>query len=252
METVGAIIQARMTSTRLPGKVLLPVCGKPLLFYLVDRLQWSSEISQIIVATSSNATDDPVERFCEEEGVACFRGSENDVLRRVLEAAEKFQLQNVMRLTADCPLIDPEVLDAQVRFFYFHRVDYCYLGLSYPEGICADLMTFSALAQANKNAIEAHEREHVTPYLHSRRGVFKISGLENESDDSKYRFVVDESSDFAVVSQILEALFKPDAKPFTMEDIKNFLDSRPEIARLNENLVRNEKYDVFAANPSSS
>jgi len=234
-----------MASSRLPGKVLKPASGRPLLYYMVERLKWIPEISQIVIATSTNPQDHPIEDFCRLEEVNCYRGSEDDVLQRIAGAANQFYANPIMRLTADCPLLDIDTLSYQAKFFEKCDLDYCYLGLSFPEGLCADIFTLEALNLANRNAIAQSEREHVTPYFHNNKGQFRLRGLENTTDDSKYRFVVDQPEDFSVVSQIIERLYQPKTKPFGVEEIKNFLDTHPEIFKLNCDVIRNESYDVF-------
>jgi len=242
---LSAIIQARMTSSRLPGKIMKSVLGNPLLHYLVERLFHVPEIGQIIIATTKNHADDLVEDFCKTQGVLCHRGSEEDVLGRIFEAASRFGADPVMRLTADCPLLDTEVLSRQAKYFQEYRPDYCYLGLTFAEGICSDLFTIASLKYAHEHAIEQAEREHVTPYLHKNNHRFKIAGLENDTDDSRYRFVVDNPEDLDVVSAIIENLYEPGREPFDMHAVKDYLDQNPEIFRVNANVIRNESYDSF-------
>jgi len=187
--SVSAIIQARMTSSRLPGKILLEVDGRPLLDYLIERLKNTKGVSQIIVATTSNQEDDPVENYCITNEIKFYRGDEQDVLGRIYEASISYHADPIMRITADCPLIDPYILDSQIKFFSENLIDYCYLGLTYPEGVCSDLFHFNALEKAYQNSVSTEDREHVTPYFHKNKNDFRIKSLENKEDLSRHRFV---------------------------------------------------------------
>lgn len=242
---LSAIIQARMNSSRLPGKIMKLINGKPLLYYLVDRLRYVIGIEQIIVATTVGPADNSVEDFCRNQGVHCHRGSEKDVLGRIYEASSCFMADPIMRLTADCPLIDTDALSYQIRFFREHQPDYCYLGLTFAEGICSDLFTFTSLEYAHRFATEKADREHVTPYLHRNDNQFQVIGLDNDTDDSKYRLVVDRPEDFEVVSEIIKKLYRGEGEPFNINKIKEFLDRHPEILSKNSSVRRNESYDVF-------
>ncbi len=234
-----------MASSRLPGKIMQSINGKPLLYYLLERLHYVSEIKQIIVATSTNPADNLVEDFCKVQGVSCHRGSEEDVLGRIYEAAICFGADPVMRLTADCPLLDTDALSRQAQYFQEHRPDYCYLGLTFAEGICSDLFTFASLEYSHKFAVGQADREHVTPFFHKNKNRFQVVGLDNNTDDSKYRFVVDRPEDLEVVAQIIKKLHREGNKPFNVIQIKDFLDKHPAIFNLNSSITRNESYDVF-------
>lgn len=234
-----------MSSSRLPGKVIREVMGRPLLFYQVERLKKVDKIDKIIIATTKNKEDDPIVQFCEKQSVEYFRGSENDVLERCYHAALQCQSDTVLRFTADCPLIDPKAIETELEFFLNNKCDYVYLGLTFAEGICCDILSFRALETAYKNAMTKEDREHVTPYIHHHPELFKIICMENKTDDSKYRFVVDNSEDLEVVKAIIEALYKEGSPPFNSEDIKKFLDGRPDIFQKNKHIIRNEGFDVF-------
>ncbi|MFQ5647314.1 MAG: cytidylyltransferase domain-containing protein [bacterium] len=236
----SAIIQARMTSSRLPGKVLKEVKGKPLLSYLIERLRLCSQLKKLVLATTTNAEDDPIARFAEKERLHIYRGSENDVLDRYYQAACMFQSDHVMRITADCPLIDPRLCDQLVTIYQESMVDYLHLGPSFAEGVDSEIFSFKALEQAWNGARLKSEREHVTLYLHNHPELFKKKVLTNDTDDSKYRFTVDEPADFQVVKAILEELYKEGASCFYTDEIKTFLDARPDLSSLNADIVRNE------------
>jgi len=242
---LSAIIQARMSSSRLPGKIMKKVKGKPLLHYLIDQLQSIGTIEEIVVATTMNSEDEIVWKFCQKLKIKCYRGDENDVLGRIYQAAIKFNSDPIIRITADCPLIDPEILSNQIHYFSSENIDYCYLGLSFPEGICADLFSFKALEKAYLNTAKNEDREHVTPYFHKNKNQFNIKEIINKTDDSKYRFVVDTPEDFMVVSEIIKHLYTGKNYIFRYQEIKTYLDNNPEISSRNIMIKRNESYDVF-------
>lgn len=237
---VTAIIQARMTSTRLPGKVLMEVMGRSLLSYQIERLCFSKRINNIIIATTVNKEDDPIIELAQKEGLNFYRGSEDDVLDRYYQAAKKYNTAHIMRLTADCPLVDPNICDRIADAYFKSGVDYLHTGETFAEGLDCEIIGFNALARMWVKAKLKHEREHVTPYIHNHSGFFKTMVKENDIDDSKYRITVDEEADFLVVKAVLENLYKGNDSYFTVREIKSYLDTHPEVYRLNSDIVRNE------------
>jgi len=237
---VIAIIQARMTSTRFPGKVLTKVMGRPLLSYQIERLCLSKMIDKIIIATTVNKEDDPIVRLCQKDGFDFYRGSEDDVLDRYYQSAKKYNSAHIMRLTADCPLIDPDICDRIANVYFESDVEYIRTGETFAEGLDCEIIGFKALAKAWLEAKLKAEREHVTLYLRNHPEVFKATVKENETDDSRYRLTVDEERDFLVVKAILENLYKGNDNYFTVREIKSYLDSHPEVYRLNSDIIRNE------------
>jgi spore coat polysaccharide biosynthesis protein SpsF len=248
---LSAIIQARMGSSRLPGKVLSPVNGRPLLHYLIERLDYVPEIEQVIVATTTNCKDDTLEDFCEKRGLLCYRGSESDVLSRIYKAASLFKADPVIRLTGDCPLLDTDTLSQQIGFFLKYKPDYCYLGLSFAEGICSDIFTFTALKESYACATAPSDREHVTPYFHKNKDRYHTIELNNNTNDCRYRFVVDQPEDLEVVTQVIKTLYRENSPPFNAKQIKHFLDMNPEIRNVNSSIIRNKHYDVFKVGSKS-
>jgi len=236
---ITAIIQARMTSTRLPGKVLMEVMGRPLLSYQLERLRVSREIDEIIVATTTNEEDDPIVMLAQKEGLASFRGSEEDVLDRYYQAANLYGVQHIMRLTADCPLIQPDICDVIAREYFDTNADYTFTGPSFAEGLSCEMIRFRALERAWKEARRKSEREHVTLYIRNHPEKFRSLTVEHDSDQSRYRITVDEREDFLVVRAILEHLYRK-SHCFTMNEIKPFLDTHPEVYSLNAHIVRNQ------------
>jgi spore coat polysaccharide biosynthesis protein SpsF len=236
---VTAIIQARMTSTRLPCKVLMEVMGRPLLSYQIERLRFSKRINNIIIATTVNKEDAPIVKLAQKEGIDFYRGSEDDVLDRYYQAAKKYHVAHIMRLTADCPLIAPDICDSITDAYFENGVDYVRTGESFAEGLDCEIIGFGALAKAWLEAKLKAEREHVTLYIRNHPELFKTMVKQNETDDSRYRITVDEEEDFLVVKTILENLYKGNDNYFTAMEIKSYLDAQPEVYRLNSDIIRN-------------
>ncbi len=238
-----AVLQARMSSTRLPGKVLLRTCGKPLLQHQIERAQRAKHLDALVVATSTDASDDPLQALCDVLGVPCHRGSLDDVLDRFVGAARPFAPAYVVRLTGDCPLIDPDVIDRVITAAQQPGVDYASNALhpTYPDGLDAECMRFDVLEQAAREARKQTEREHVTPFIHTQPQRFALREVKNDVDLSSMRWTVDEPADFVFVSQVYEHLYaaKPD---FRLADILQLLEREPRLARINTGLVRNASY----------
>ncbi|MCX5815839.1 MAG: glycosyltransferase family protein [Proteobacteria bacterium] len=237
---IAAIVQARMASSRLPGKVLKEVMGKPLLAYLIERLSFSKLLDKIILATTTNKEDDDIISFAVKEKILFYRGSENDVLDRYYKAAKEFQIGHIVRITSDCPLIDPYLCDKMISVCLNAKTDYVYTGPTFAEGLDCEVLSFKALEKAWKESILKSEREHVTFYIYNHPELFNHIVLHNETDDSKYRFTVDEPEDYAVVKKIIEKLYRKGLKPFPASEIKDFLDKNPDIFSLNARILRNE------------
>ena len=228
--TTAIIVQARMTSTRLPGKVLLPIAGRPMLSYLLERLRRVRMADRIIIATTTNATDSPIVEFCSKEGVDCTRGSEPDVLARYFEAASHFKADTVVRVTSDCPLIDPQLIDHAITTFTEAAGDYDYasnmIAASWPYGMAVEVFSAQALNTAHAEAKEDAEREHVTPFIYWRPGRYRIKSLTMLPDLSHHRWTVDTPEDFELVRRIFESLY-PEKPDFTMTDVLALLDEHP-------------------------
>jgi spore coat polysaccharide biosynthesis protein SpsF (cytidylyltransferase family) len=234
---VTAIVQARMGSTRLPGKVLMEVDGKPLLGYLIERLSMAKRIDKIVVATSVLSHDAPIEEFCRAENIACFRGSEDDVLDRYYQAAKRVHAQNIMRITGDCPLLEPGVCDRCVDAFFDRKVDYLHTDSSFAEGLDCEIFSADALSTSWNEASLLSEREHVTLFIRNHPEMFTMGSLHNDVDDSMIRITVDCREDFEVVKHII---LSTGHENITIEYIRNFLRENPAIAELNSSIVRNE------------
>lgn len=240
MKTV-ALIQARMSSTRLPGKVLLDIGGQPMLLHVIHRAKLAGSVDLVAVVTSRREDDDPIERLCNKKGIPCFRGSLDDVLDRYYQAACHFQADAVVRLTADCPLLDPKIIDRVVQTFRQGEFDYVSNALecTYPDGLDAEIFRFTALERAWKEARLKSEREHVTAYIHKHPEVFRLGSVTHEEDLSALRWTVDTPRDLEFVRTVYS--FFPNAD-FGMDDILQVMKEHPEIAEINSGQQRNEGY----------
>lgn len=234
------IIQARMGSTRLPGKVLMEVMGRPLMDWLADRLLLARRVDRVILATTTLAKDDALADWAVQRGLPLYRGSQDDVLDRYRRAAEEFGADHVIRITGDCPLLDPALVDRLVDAYFKTGADYACTGPDFCEGVDCEVFSRRALETAWKNGKLASEREHVTRYFRNNPEKFSVHILKNASNDSHYRFTVDEPEDFEVVRALLEALHGTAESYFTVDAIKAHLDAHPDLAAVNSRIVRNQ------------
>lgn len=236
---IVAIVQARMGSTRLPNKVMKQIDGMPMIELLLARLSRSKEIDEILVATSEDARNQPLADHVAALGYQCYRGSENDVLSRYYQAAKAADADIVIRITGDCPLVDPELVDQCIQRFRAEEADYlCNTSPpTYPDGLDTEVFTFSALEKAALEAVDPFQREHVTPWLREDKRVRQI-GMPYSEDLSSLRWTVDEPSDFAVISRVFEH-FSPDIY-FTWLQVLELQRSQPELFADNQQLIRNE------------
>jgi spore coat polysaccharide biosynthesis protein SpsF len=243
---VVIIDQARMASTRLPGKVLKTVLGKPLLEYQVERLQRVTLADELVIATTTNEQDDPIVELCDRLGVKFYRGSEEDVLERYYEAAQQHQADVVVRVTSDCPLIDPEIVDKAIENYLNSQptcdyVSNC-LERTYPRGMDTEVFSFEALELAHSEAKAIPEREHVTPFIHRQPQRFQIAQVWHWESQSHHRWTVDTDADFELVKKILEVLFYQNPK-FTMGECLNLLQQHSDWQQINAH-VEQKQYGV--------
>jgi len=243
-KNIVAIIQARMGSTRLPGKVLMEICGKPLLWHVVNRVSYSKYISQIVIATSTNPKDDEIEEFAKKYKLKVFRGSENDCLDRYYKAAKKYKADVVVRITADCPLICPEIIDKVISEYIKGKFDYVTNSIiyTYPDGVDVEVFSFKTLKKAWEEAKDPVEREHVTVYIRNS-GKFKIKNVVNDKpvDPQGYKWSVDRIEDLEFVREVYKHLYK-DNEIFSYDDIMDLLNRYPEIKNINSNSLVDEGY----------
>ncbi len=240
---VVAIVQARMGSTRLPNKVMKPIAGIPMIELLLARLAKSKQIDQIVLATSTDERNTPLVEHVQKLGYPCVRGSESDVLDRYLVAAWQTQADVVVRITGDCPLIDPILVDQVIAQFKAEGVDYLSNTMppSYPDGLDTEVFTLQALERAGRESQDQFDREHVTPYLR-KLGLYKTSAMKHSEDLSALRWTVDEPADFEVVSQVF-AHFAPNIH-FSWTEVLGLQRSQPAVFAANHNIMRNEGADM--------
>ena len=238
---VLAIIQARMSSTRLPAKVLKDILGRPMLALQIERLRRAESFDQLVVATSDHSDDDAIEALCRETGVACLRGSLDDVLARFHDCAAAYGPEHVIRLTGDCPLSDPDVVDRVVRFHLDGGYDYTsnVMPPTWPDGLDVEVMRAPALADAHAEATLPSEREHVTPFICNRPERYRIGNLVRDPDLSAHRLTVDEPEDLEKIRRIFERLY-PENPAFSFDDVMTLLGGDAALAALNAHISRNE------------
>lgn len=236
-----AILQVRLSSTRLPGKVLKPILGRPMLGLHIERLRRTKTLNRLVVATGDDIEDDAIEALCDEIGVDCFRGSLDDVLDRCYRCAQAYGPTHIARLTGDCPLADPDIIDRVVSLHLKGGYDYTsnILPPTWPDGMDVEVMRFACLAEAHAEAELPSEREHVTPFIRNRPERYRHGNLNNDRDLSAHRLTVDEPEDFEKIRRIYETLYlqKPD---FSINDVLTLLDDNDELSELNAHIARNE------------
>lgn len=239
MKKVLAILQARVSSTRLPGKVLKNILGEPMLARQIERLRRTKTIDTLIVATSIKPEDDPLEALAGDLGVPCFRGSLEDVLDRFYQCALPYAPQHVVRLTGDCPLADPDVIDRVVRYHIDGDYDYTsnVMRPTWPHGMDVEVMRFACLSEAHRETSLPHHREHVTPFLYQHPERYRLGSVTQKTDQSGIRVTVDEPEDFEVVSRIYEGLYANNPE-FTVADVVMFLKQNPNLKSLNDQFKR--------------
>lgn len=240
------ILQARTSSSRLPGKVLLPIVGRPMLALQIERMLRARRVDRWVLATSTNAEDDALEGIARSAGVDCFRGSLDDVLDRFYRAAERYAPEHVVRTTGDCPLFDPEVLDVGIAAYLSSGVDYlsnC-VEATYPDGLDYEVFRFSALEEAWKEARLPSQREHVTPFINRQPDRFSVKHFRNPAGDfSSLRWTVDQPEDLPLVRSVYEALYASNPQ-FGLNDVLRYLESRPTLSEANSGVKRNEGYQL--------
>jgi spore coat polysaccharide biosynthesis protein SpsF len=221
-----------MASTRLPGKVLKKIADETVLEYLCKRLKYCNNIDKLIVATTTETQDDVIADLLEKNNIDFFRGSEPNVLNRYYEAAKAYSIKTIVRITSDCPIIDPEVVENLVSLFKMNSWDYIYNNdlNQLPHGMDIQIFTIDALEEANSKAVEHEELEHVVPYLENNQ--FKIGHWMSETQYPSYRLTLDYPEDFEVISDIVSH-FSP-RRDFSLEEIVRYLDSNPEVALPNK------------------
>ena len=249
-----AVVQARMGSTRLPGKILKNFQDIPMLIHIVNRLKTIEKVNNVIIATSDLPKDDKVYKVSKKYDVPCYRGSETDVLNRFYCASKMMKGNHIIRVTGDCPLVDPEIIDKLINLYFKGNFDFCGLacgaGVSnekkikrYPDGLDAEIFSFELLKEANRKAKTNLHREHVTPYMWQNKSKYKVGTLVSDTDYSSLRFTVDNEEDLEFVNWIYNMLY-PKSPRFNLYDILQLLKDHP--SKINNNhLIGQEGYEEF-------
>lgn len=235
---VVAIIQARIGSTRLPGKVMKTIADKTILEHVIERVKNSKEIDDIIIATTTKENDNVIVKEAERLGIKWFRGSEDDVLSRYYYAAQENKADAVVRITSDCPLIDSEIMDKMIYTFKTSSLDYLSntITRTYPRGLDCEVFRFQALETSFGNAKLMHQREHVTPYIYENTQLFKIEQFTDNEDNSDLRCTLDTEEDYQTIKKTLEGI----KANYTYEDLLEFLKANPDITSINSSIIQKD------------
>jgi spore coat polysaccharide biosynthesis protein SpsF len=256
MKTV-AIIQARMGSNRLPGKVLKSILGRPMLWHIVQRVRAVPSIAEVVVAVPDNPANEVLRLFCADNQIALFAGSETDVLDRYYRAAQQFKADPILRITADCPMADPQLIEQLIQ--RYESGGYDHIGVAsgagaqlinkgrFPHGLDAECFGFSALDRAWHEATDPRDREHVTRYIWNNKEIFHCSVLTADVVYPKLRLTVDHPEDFELVTKIYESLYN-EGRPFELSDVMKFLEKNPGLVDLNRKWTEAENYSAVLEN----
>ena len=241
MLNISAIIQARIGSTRLPGKVLMKLNEDTVLSLLLKQLKHSKFLAEKIIATTNNPKDDVIEKFTTSNNIKLFRGDSDNVLDRYYQCAKRFSLTHIVRITADNPLIDPDIIDQAIKKYSTFNYDYLTNSIdrTFPNGTEVEIFSFDALEIAWKYAKKKSEREHVTPYFYNNPKKFKIHHFKQKKNQSKFRYTIDRKEDYALMVEILSRIKK---RPVRTSDIIDLLTTNPQLLKLNSHIITNEGY----------
>jgi len=240
--SVYVTIQARMTSTRLPGKVIMPAVNKPLLSLMVERLRRIKNTDGIILCTTTNDTDDPLKELADELGIHCYRGSEDNVMSRVLEGAQEFNADIIVETTGDCPLIDPDICTQVIDHYFETDADYTsnIYKRCYPIGMDTQIFSTKVLADAYARTQDDEEREHVSLHIYRHPERYKLTWIEAPDDqvDPHLRLTLDTPEDYQVIVKVFEELY-PQKPDFTLDDILQYLKDNPDVRAINNTIEHN-------------
>jgi len=242
MKKSAIIIQARLGSTRLPGKVLMPLAGRPVIEHVCRRVARSKFVDNVIVATTMLAQDDQIEAWCKANNIKVFRGSESDLLDRYYNAMMHFDLDVVVRITADCPLIDPDIIDTVIYSRELTGSDACWLSGEFPDGLDCQVFTIGAIEKAWKCAELKSDREHVGPYIENNRGGgFLLNKVELFSYMKDLRLTLDEQSDYVFLTKLFDKCADSDGE-IELSKVFELLRAKPDLLSINQHIPRNEGY----------
>ncbi len=249
---IAGIIQARMGSSRLPGKVMMEACGKPLLELMIERVKRAKTLDKVIIATSVEKQDDEIVKFCKKHNIEYFRGSEHDLLSRYKFTAESINANIIVRLVSDTPLIDPKEIDKVVETYVNNSYDFVSnffpFPRTYPDGFSVEVFSFKILVEMFNEAKRPSDREHMTFFIWRQPQRYKIFRVDYNRDISNYRFNLDYKEDYLLIKAVYEGIYQQ-KREFTLEDIINFLDSNSYIFELNskikpyENIIKSFQED---------
>ncbi len=241
---VVCIVQARIGSTRLPGKVLKKICDKTVLEHDIDRLKRVKNINEIVIATTNLEKDNAIVEEANRLGVKCFRGSEEDVLSRYYYAAKENNADVIVRITSDCPLIDSEITEKTILFYLENSDNYDYVSNSlkktYPRGLDTEIFSYKILARAFNEATSKKDREHVTFYIWNNPSTFRLGCYENSEDYSDLRWTLDTEEDLKLINKIYNYLYIYNGNNFTMNDVIRLYEKYPELKKINMNVKQKE------------
>jgi spore coat polysaccharide biosynthesis protein SpsF len=256
------VVQARRESTRLPNKIMMPLAGKPLLQRMLERVRGTRTPVDLVVATTTDPSDEPVRALCRTLDVRCFSGHPTDLLDRHCRAAETAGADDVVKIPSDCPLIDPAVIDRVLEFHHAHRgaVDYTsnLHPASYPDGNDVEVIPFRILEEAAREATRPFEREHTTPYIWERPARYRLGNVAWETGlnySMTHRWTIDYPEDYEFIRTVYDELWSPTGLPFSLGDILRLLETRPEIGRINAryagvNWYRNHAHELTTVSSS--
>lgn len=249
--SIVCVIQARLNSTRLPGKVLMDLAGKSVLERVVERVKRSKAVNDIIVATTIRKEDLKIVRLCAVSDIRVYCGSEKDVLDRYFQAAKLMNATDIVRVTSDCPLIDPEIIDRVISMYISSKADYASntIDPTFPDGQDVEIFSFKTLAKTWEEAKLMSDREHVTPFIKKNPRLFKLINVKYEKDLSGKRWTLDEKKDYQLIGSIYRYFSKTNGM-FTMKDILRLIDKHPELEKINSGIKRNEGYIKSLRNDS--
>ncbi|MDC1136651.1 glycosyltransferase family protein [Nitrosopumilus sp.] len=252
IKKITCIIQARTNSDRLPNKVLLKIVNLPIIIHIINRVKKSHYTKQIILATTNNSDDQVLLDIANDNEIISFNGNELDVLDRFYHAAKKYNADPIVRITGDCPLIDPVLIDEMIKFFLENDFDYISntIERTFPDGLDVEIFTFSTLEKAFFEATWISEREHVTPYIIKNPKLFKLFSYTNVENLSHLRWCLDEASDYEMLQKIYQE-FEPN-NFFPTTDVLKLLEKKPEISKINSGIPTNEGYDNSIKNDKKS